>query len=61
MHGQFYTDTVGPGSKDHLAFPCTVGGRLNQVYCIMTVVEIRRHEYNSTGEGGGGGGGGTWL
>ena len=46
MNAQFYTDTVGPGSKDHLAlttaFACTMawGGRLNQVLLYTTAAPV---------------------
>ena len=42
MHGQFYTDTVGPGSTDHLAlttaFACTVGWSLKPGFTVYRKV-----------------------
>ena len=44
MHGQFYTDTVGPGSKDHLAlttaFACTVGWSLKPGFTVLGSVQL---------------------
>ena len=41
MHRQFYTDTVGPGSKDHLAlttaFACTVGWSLKPGFTVLYI------------------------
>ena len=47
MHGQFYTDTVGPGSKDHLAlttaFPCTAGWSLKPGFNVHAGTQSPRH------------------
>ena len=53
MHGQFYTDTVGPGSKDNLAlttaFACTVRWSLKPGFTVCLTVRnlvswwTRRH------------------
>ena len=50
MHRQFYTDTVGPGSKDHLAlmtvFACTVGWSLKPGFTVCESTHMHMYFLN---------------